>query len=535
MQYNSSLINQLATKGISLPSWPEEPEDGAAADNWIQRGNSYAEGVRLWRAQLRNNRHLDRETAMDLVSDIHTTSEISEWDQRVIHYILAGLQDPYGYEVVTSAIRLVEPEGLTIAQLLGASLDLISTSFIVTGLLGIERVLKSTNSKDADEIRIVSLLINTIPPIPRDIAADLGRWKQSITFHLEAVRLLLKACDSYKGNNESRLIPLLGRLSEASWDQSREISGSRQHCITSINEKAPLIAGMASVGSRRELLRVSLESVLPQVDRVELVLNGYGEVPEWLMDQKITVITDAEVGDHADNGKFLGIKNHMECIYFSVDDDILYPKDYVERLLDAISHYGGDAAVGVHGSLVHSQESPFLNRRTHAFWKRLAHDMPCSYVGTGTLALRRSIMPHSPSLIFPKTGASDLFVARYLKLHKTPVVCIRRPEGWLRDLPNISGPTLWKKAQKDHAMQDALLRDSGPWGIVDLMERCQGRILESLERDIAIGLEAAFLVTAGRSLSQPVGETLRFSCQAQMAFRFYTGNNYTIDYRAEES
>ena len=53
MPTSSSLTEQLATLGIQLPAWPEEPEGGATGD-WIQRGQAYAEGLRLWRVQLRN-------------------------------------------------------------------------------------------------------------------------------------------------------------------------------------------------------------------------------------------------------------------------------------------------------------------------------------------------------------------------------------------------------------------------------------------------------------------------------------------------
>ena len=52
MPTSSTLTEQLATLGVHLPAWPQEPEGGGATDDWIQRGQAYAEGVRLWRAQL---------------------------------------------------------------------------------------------------------------------------------------------------------------------------------------------------------------------------------------------------------------------------------------------------------------------------------------------------------------------------------------------------------------------------------------------------------------------------------------------------
>lgn len=525
-----TLTEKLAALGVRIPAWHEKTVIGAA-DDWIQRGQVYAEGVRAWREELQHHSGLDKSKIKHLVHASRKTDYISEWDKRAVLYMLSTMndQDKYKREGIASAISLVEAEGLSDAQLLGASIDLFNNSFIVTAARGINQLLKRRHTSAVEQIKIFALLTQAIPSIPKGATADFGCWKRSITFHQEAARLLHEACKSTHDDNQTILIAQLGRLSDAAWDQSIETSVRWKHLVTSMHEKEPVIAGMASIPSRRELLRVSLDSILPQVDQVELVLNGYGDIPEWLSDERINVTTDSEVGDHADNAKFLGMNRHKECIYFTVDDDILYPRDYTARLLDAISYYGGDVAVGVHGSLVDSRDSPFLNRRTHAFWKKLENDMPCSYVGTGTLAVRRSIMPLLPILAFSQTGASDLFLARFLKLHGIPVICVRRPEGWLRDLPNHSGPALWKEAQENHSMQDTLLKESGPWRVEDIMKRCQGKIVELLDKDIAAGLKAAFLVATGESLPTSISKTMRCSYQAQKAFRFYTGRNYAED------
>ena len=44
MPTSSTLTEQLATLGIHLLDWPEEPDGGGATGDWIQRGQAYAEG-----------------------------------------------------------------------------------------------------------------------------------------------------------------------------------------------------------------------------------------------------------------------------------------------------------------------------------------------------------------------------------------------------------------------------------------------------------------------------------------------------------
>lgn len=263
------------------------------------------------------------------------------------------------------------------------------------------------------------------------------------------------------------------------------------------SRRPPVIAGIASIPSREQSLRQVLDSICRQVDHVEVVLNGYEAVPDWLRDGRITVTASQEVGDHADNAKFLGIGKYAGCVYFAIDDDILYPADYVARMLECMARYGGRAAVGVHGAFVPVRPGTFLQRRVWCFWDALPFDAPCSYAGTGTIALSREMMPSCPLSLFTDTGMSDLFVASRLKKQRIPVICIERPDGWLRKIPNPGHPSLWQRAQTDSVRQDRLLGQCAPWGVPDLLERCRGNVLETLPAEVRLALEAADRIARG--------------------------------------
>ena len=73
MPTSSTLTEQLATLGVHLPAWPEEPEEGGATGDWIQLGQAYAEGVRLWRAQLRNAPESTKGVVDQLLSHLQDT------------------------------------------------------------------------------------------------------------------------------------------------------------------------------------------------------------------------------------------------------------------------------------------------------------------------------------------------------------------------------------------------------------------------------------------------------------------------------
>ena len=270
----------------------------------------------------------------------------------------------------------------------------------------------------------------------------------------------------------------------------------------------PVVAGIASIPSRRQSLQLAIESIRHQVDSIEVVLNGYEDVPDWLHADTITVTTSQEVGDHGDNAKFLGMEKYDECVYFAIDDDILYPVDYVNRMMRCMARYGGRAAVGVHGAFVPEHPGTFLQRRVSCFWDGLAFDTPCSYVGTGTIALRREMMPSRPLALFSDTGMSDLFVASCLKAQQMPVICIHRSANWLRKIANPGGVSLWKLAQTDCVRQDRLLARAAPWGTGDLLDRCRGGVLETLSAEVRFALDAAHRIVRGDFISEDLRQEL---------------------------
>jgi len=293
------------------------------------------------------------------------------------------------------------------------------------------------------------------------------------------------------------------------------------------NKRArPVIAGVASIPSRCHSLRLVIESIVGQVDQIEVVLNGYDVVPEWLNIPRVSVVTSQDAGDHADNAKFLGMQKYDDCIYFALDDDILYPNDYVVRMLDCLSRFGAGVAVGVHGAFVPESPVTFLSRRVFCFWDALAFDAPCSYLGTGTIAVMRKVMPASPLDLFTDKGMSDLFVAAHLKSKGIPAICVNRPKNWLKKIPTRGYPSLWERAQKNSGRQDAILTREAPWGVADLLSRCRGTVSGAISPDVRLALEASDAVVRGTQISDGLRARLsqRWKVVRDLA-RYYAGSN----------
>ena len=93
-----------------------------------------------------------------------------------------------------------------------------------------------------------------------------------------------------------------------------------------------ITANLATIKSRRYTLQGVIDSLKDQVDTVRVYANDY--VPE---------VKDAEVytgEDYTDNSKFYWLPK-SEGIYLSCDDDLIYPPDYVETILEGMRKYPG--------------------------------------------------------------------------------------------------------------------------------------------------------------------------------------------------
>ena len=106
---------------------------------------------------------------------------------------------------------------------------------------------------------------------------------------------------------------------------------------------------IASLSTRKEQLINTVNSLLPQCDIINICLNNYEENP-FKGNPKVNVIfSDNSYGDV---GKFIFV-NSMKGYYFSCDDDIIYPKDYVETMVKEIDKH--QCIISYHGRVLNPE------------------------------------------------------------------------------------------------------------------------------------------------------------------------------------
>lgn len=183
----------------------------------------------------------------------------------------------------------------------------------------------------------------------------------------------------------------------------------------------------------------ALESLIGQADQVMLYLNEYRQVPEFALRRErsnLHYVLDSG-GRLRAAAKFHWA--HEDGYHLLCDDDIIYPADYVERLVDAVEGYGRKAVAGVHAAnfdpVIHDSHK---RRETWNFALALAADMPVHLLGIGTVAFHSDTVRDfdwAEARRYPVS--SDNWFAVQARMRGVPLVAVQRAEGWMRSHPNM--------------------------------------------------------------------------------------------------
>lgn len=96
-----------------------------------------------------------------------------------------------------------------------------------------------------------------------------------------------------------------------------------------------IIAQLCSIPERVDSLKLTVEGLRSQVDKLVVTLNGYINPPEFLGYEEWRMATN----EMADANKFRDVENIGSGYFFSCDDDIIYPPTYVQDMIKAIDKY----------------------------------------------------------------------------------------------------------------------------------------------------------------------------------------------------
>ena len=214
--------------------------------------------------------------------------------------------------------------------------------------------------------------------------------------------------------------------------------GGRQSTLT----REPVMASLASIPSREGNLRRVVETLLPQVDRLNVYLNGYEVVPDFLDDRKIVIARSQDLGDRGDAGKFFWITRRgglgppgARGYHFTCDDDILYAPDHVQFMIQAIERYDRRAIVSLHGArLRFPVRSYYRDRVLFHCGAVIENDVVVHVGGTGVMAFHADTIRLRED-DFSKPNMADIWMAVAARKQGVPIVVAAHGKERLEILP----------------------------------------------------------------------------------------------------
>jgi glycosyltransferase involved in cell wall biosynthesis len=198
----------------------------------------------------------------------------------------------------------------------------------------------------------------------------------------------------------------------------------RAQKIQAIRDKfirTPIIVGIATFKGRELLLQRTIDSLKGQVDKI--------------------VVYDNELNtDITDNGKFYGLNYVTKpSYYFSCDDDIIYPSDYVHKTIQAIDKH--NCIVTYHGRRLKGIGVEYYRGHdSYSAFKTVNNGMYLDVCGTGVTAFKTDYFNPTSLLDSEHKKMSDVIFSLKAMKDKKKMFMLPHSQGWIieqRTMVNI--------------------------------------------------------------------------------------------------
>lgn len=261
----------------------------------------------------------------------------------------------------------------------------------------------------------------------------------------------------------------------ASVCEHRAIDRIPAHVWSQLPETQSIQAGMATVKGNETALRAAIASILPQVDHLHLYLNGFDTAPLFVANNpRISYHIDPEGTAYGDAGKFWGLEKLDKAIYFTCDDDIIYPSDYVERLVSELAMSAGKGIATAHATIMMSPNTGYYkpgSRIVLHFRQALLRRRRVHIGGTGTCAFHSDTVRMTLN-DFGVPNMADMWLAQYANANNIPIYAVPRAANWMKPL-QVARKNIYDESSRssgsgfdNSTAQDKILQAMSPISII---------------------------------------------------------------------
>lgn len=190
---------------------------------------------------------------------------------------------------------------------------------------------------------------------------------------------------------------------------------------------------MATWEPRFGSLDVVLGSLTNQADEIHVFVNSFNTVPDCLPMQFSNVTYYCDGNNYGDRAKLSFQNLHNEPVnYFSCDDDIIYPVDYVTKSLELLKN-DPTSIYSYHGSILHENYTTLgLSRTLYDYRKKTDLTTLVHYGGTG-VSFWDTEYVNIPRDLSNANDALDAIVALWANHRNIKIYTPQKEALWLKD------------------------------------------------------------------------------------------------------
>ena len=158
------------------------------------------------------------------------------------------------------------------------------------------------------------------------------------------------------------------------------------------------------------------------IDKIRIYLNEYDNIPDDFPNND-KILYKLGKKNLKDSGKYFWSSTFKNEYYFTLDDDLIYPKSFFINHVLLLKRYDNDIFVTSHGKEMVNDPSVFNEyKKTYHCLKEVKENEWINNGGTGVMTFDNSrfIVPID---LFQYHGMADLWISLYCQRSKIPILC----------------------------------------------------------------------------------------------------------------
>lgn len=198
---------------------------------------------------------------------------------------------------------------------------------------------------------------------------------------------------------------------------------------------------MATFPPRKKGLIRRIAELSPQCDKMRIYMNGYSEWPDDIaLPDNVEYILGYGDADKGSQGKLHWVDPSVQEYYMTVDDDIIYPPDYVKQLVAGCNRYRGLAIVSFHGQRFRIGDrapAPICKeargaRKMFPYMTFEGFDQKVHMVGNGLMCCRPDVINLTSNVTRgPKNSGDDEDMAIFAQRNRIPMIVLKHAHNWI--------------------------------------------------------------------------------------------------------